>query len=214
MTSSNASATLRKPLLQFALHGLLLALLLGYWPTPREIYPDFLRSQARVLYGMGEEPRVKLGATVAGAMREDSVMEGYTPGDPAPSWRVEFSALKLGYWPSAVMLALLLATPMTTRARCIAAAIGLLWLHVFALGRLGLGAWLGFQELAQGPGAEVGAAILAARTGLEVLNSNIVVIASVFFAWVILGRPFEHLSLGRLGEAFGSGPGASPPANP
>jgi hypothetical protein len=211
MTSSSASATPRKPLLQFALHGLLLALLVGYWPTPRELYPDFFRSHARVLYGGGDEPRVKLGPAPPGPVREDSVMEGYTRGALEPAWRVELSTIKLGYWPSAVMLALLLATPMATRARWVAAAIGLLWLHVFALGRVGLGVWLGFEELAQGPGREPEGSVLALRTGLEVLNSNIVVIASVLLVWVVLGRPRENLSLGRLGEVFGPQLGSYPP---
>ena len=45
MTSSNDNARPRKSLLLFATHGLLLALLLGYWPTLREVYPEFFRSQ-------------------------------------------------------------------------------------------------------------------------------------------------------------------------
>ncbi len=211
MTSSNGNVRSRKPIFVFLVHALLLAVLIGYWPTPREVYPEFFRSQARFVYGAGEEPSVYLAAATRG---EDTVMEGYTPGSEEPAWRVSISAITLGYWPSAVMLALLLATPLSTRSRCIAAALGLLWLHAFALGRLGLAIWLGFEEVARGIETEASGAVLGLRTGLEVLNSNIVVIASVFLAWVVLARPLETLSMGRLGEALAPGAGGSPRGEP
>ena len=209
MTSSNDNAQPRKSLLLFASHGLLLALLIGYWPTLREVYPEFLRSQARVVLNAGSEREVRLAPAIQG---EDSVMEGYVAGSEEPAWRVSLSTLNLGYWPSAVLVALLLATPLSVRARWIAALLGLLWLDAFALGRAGLAAWLGFEEVARGPGSDPEGLVLALRTGLEVLNSNIVVIASVFLAWVVLARPLETLSLGRLAEAFGPAAGGSPRA--
>ena len=66
------------------------------------------------------------------------------------------------------------------------------------------------RRLRGGLGSTRKGLVLALRTGLEVLNSNIVVIASVFLAWVVLARPLETLSLGRLAEAFGPDAGGSP----
>ena len=37
-----------KPVLLFAIHALVLALLIGYWPSPRAVYPGLFRAQARL----------------------------------------------------------------------------------------------------------------------------------------------------------------------
>lgn len=183
-----------KPVLLFALHALALALLLGLWPTPRALYPGVLRAQAALLYGTEGPPGVVLReGTTRKSPELDTMIEAVDPAQDAPLWRVRFSAVRMGWWPSAALLALLFATPLTARRRTLAALGGLLWLDAFALARIGLEVQRAFLELEASGGTVEGDWLLAARTASEVLNSNIVVIASVLLAWVLGATPRRSL---------------------
>lgn len=202
--NSTSSPTPPKPVLVFALHALVLSLLLGYWPTPRQVYPAALRAQAEWVYGPATDPVVELRAAPesAGAVT-DTWMEAYAANDDEPLWRIAFSAIRMGYWPSAVLVALLLATPMTAKRRLAASAIGLAWVHVVALGRIGIEILRASEELlARGTGSET-RALIAARSASEVLNSNIVVIAVVLIGWAVVAAPRRHLDLGGLLRLLG-----------
>jgi len=195
-----------KPVLLFAAHALVLALLIGYWPSARAVYPASFRAQAEWVFGGGEPLRIGLReATGRHLAEKDSFVEAFRAEDPEPAWRLSVSALRFGYWPSAVLLAMLLATPMTARRRWLAVGVGLLWLHVFALARLGIEILRADAELALG-GVDPGGRLLVYRTLSEVLNSNIVVIAAVFLGWVALAAPRRALEMGWLARVLGGGP--------
>jgi hypothetical protein len=196
-----------KPIALFAAHALALALLVGWWPSARAVYPAVFRAQAAAVFGTGDPPEIRLRpATGADREEKDTFVEAF-PGDGGePSWRLAISSLRLGYWPKAVLLALLLATPMTALRRAVAIALGLVWLDAFALGRLGLDIQRAFGELAREGGGDVGGALLAYRTASKVLNSNIVVIAAVLLGWAALARPRQALALGSLARVLGARP--------
>lgn len=188
--SSSSPRPPPKPILLFALHAAVLTVLLGLWPTPRLHYAPLLREQASWLYGGGEPPRVVVRENASRKTPDlDTALEAVTPAQEAPLWRVSFSAVRMGYWPSAALLALLLATPLTPRHRALAVVVGLVWLDAFALGRIGIEVQRAFLELEANEGGAAGGALLAARTSSEVLNSNIVVIASVLIGWVVVASP-------------------------
>lgn len=210
MSRSNPLPSPRKPVALFAAHALVLALLIGYWPSARAVYPALFRAQAGALFGRGDPPDVRLRpASGAGLEEKDTFVEALDPGGGEPRWRLAISTLRLGYWPQAVLLALLLATPMPAPRRAIAIGLGLLWLDAFALGRLGLDIERAFAELVERETDDVTDALQALRAASKVLNSNIVVIAAVLLGWAGLARPRRALALGSLARLLG-GPAARP----
>lgn len=205
MPASIRSPIPPKPALLFATHALVLALLIGFWPSPRAVYPGLFRAQAQAVFGAGEPPALTLRRATGVSLNEkDTFVEAFDRETAEPRWRLSISAVRLGYWPSAVLVAMLLATPMTTRRRVLAVGLGVAWLHVFALGRLGLEILRAFAELPQGSAAEASGSLLAYRTASEVINSNIVVIAAVFLGWVAVARPRRALEMGSLTNLLGT----------
>lgn len=205
MPHSSPSLIRPKPIQLFAAQVLVLALLIGYWPTARDVYPTLFRALAgAVLARVGPDTLVLRPAEGASLEEKDSFVEAFDAEGGEPRWRLVISAVRLGYWPSAVLVALLLATPMSGRRRLLAAGIGLSWLHAFALLRLFLEIQRAFGELEQGVAGEATGSLLALRTASEVLNSNIVVIAAVFLGWVSLASPRQALETGALSRLLTS----------
>ncbi|MGH0032827.1 MAG: hypothetical protein ACQGVC_23785 [Myxococcota bacterium] len=198
-----------KPVLVFLAQALVVALLLGSWPSARDLYPAAFRSGIQGVFA-SEADAAEAGVRVRpGEVRGDEVTDTFIEGLPAgggePEWRVAFSTLRIGYWPSAVLLALLLVTPMAARRRAWIALVGVLWLFVFAVVRLQLEIVRAGTELARGgASAEAEGSVLALRTASEVLGSNIVEIAAVLIVWVLLANPHRALRMGALGRLLGT----------
>ena len=213
MTSTAISGTPTKPVLLFAAHALVLALLIGFWPSARDLYPGLFRAGVAALLERGNPPSV---AVRPGSLREsettDTFVEGIDPDRAEPSWRLSFSTIRMGYWPSAVLFALLFATPMSARRRTLSLMAALLWIGAYAGLRLSLDVVRAQVELARGgAGAAAEGAVLYLRTASEVLGSNILEIAVVLLAWVVLANPQRVLRLGALGSLLGVQRGRSGP---
>lgn len=179
----------------------MLALLIGWWPTPRALYPPLVRAQAEPLLAASTQDALSLVASDPEAKGVDTVMKARAVERGDARWRAELSLLRLGWWPTAVLFALILATPMSGRRRAFALLAGFLWIEGYVL--LRLFAEVGYAEYeAVRPGAEaVGAAHALLRSGAEILEANAVLVAVVLLAWVVLARPARSLdtrSLGRL----------------
>ena len=179
-----------KPILLFAAHALALALLIGFWPTPRGAYPSFFHAHANALLRGWD---VRLEAPASPDPHVDTVMQGV-------GWRSKFSVERLGWWPSAALVALLLATPLSPLRRAAAVLAGLALLDAFALGRIAI-------EIAHANAAaavEAGAAALPRalqvllRVGSESLTATIPSVAAVLVCWVALARPRRAIDLGPL----------------
>jgi hypothetical protein len=201
--TSSRSEIPPKPVALFALHALVLALLLGWWPTPRALYPGWLHAQGNALFG--SQGVVLRPAPPERYEARDSLMEGFDPDAQDPRWRVRFDAIDIGYWPSAVLLALLLATPLSARRRLLGVIAGLVWIDALALGRLAVEVLHATAEVESGaPGAgRAEGMLLLLRTSSEVLNSNIVTIAALLLAWVAVASPRQALELGGLQRLLG-----------
>jgi hypothetical protein len=190
-----------KTIALFAVQAFLLALLIGWWPTPRALYPPLLRAQAEPLLAAATRDALTLGPSDPTLEGVDTAMEAREAGRREPRWRAELSLLRLGWWPTAVLAALVLATPMSGRRRALALLAGFLWIDGYVLMRL-------FAEVAYAdyealrPGAEsVGIVHALLRSGAEILEANVVLVAVVLLAWVVLARPARGLdarSLRRL----------------
>ena len=150
MTSTSSPAP-SKSLPLFAVHALVVALLLGYWPSARDLYPDLFRAGVGAVFASGEAPSL---AVRPGRLRGDDVTDTFVErlGAPEaePRWRINLSSIRMGYWPSAVLAALLFATPMPGRRRAWALLVGFVWIGAYALGRLWLEVLRADAELAGG----------------------------------------------------------------
>jgi hypothetical protein len=202
VTTSTPAPPPRKPIALFALHAAVLALLIGFWPTPRALYPEFVRAHAGAVLSLGREGSVSLRANADLEDGADTVMEELSAGARAPRWRAELSTLSLGWWPFAVLAALLLATPMAARRRAIALAAAFLWVEAYVLLRLLAGAgYADYEASAGAAGKLLGPMHAALRTATSVLEANGVLVAVVLLGWVVLARPadaFDTSSLRRL----------------
>ena len=215
MTPSAPSQSPSKPVVVFAVHALALTLLIGFWPTPRSLYPSGFHALGNALLGRGEVPWARFREPIAEAGEIDTVMQGALPGLDEPAWISRYSADRIGYWPSAALAAFVLATPMGPGRRLASLVLGLGLLQLLTLGRVCVMAAYAYYELEHGPGAPVrGPLHLLLRTGSESLTASIPSAALVFVVWVLVARPRRTLDLGAVRRLLGlpapaSAPGAS-----
>lgn len=192
-----------KPVALFCLHAALLAVLIGLWPTPRALYPPLFHARAEALFSAVSDSPLRFGP--AEPEGPDTRMSRWRAG--APVWTSEFGAVRLGWWPAAALLALLLATPLAPGRRALAALAGLLLLELFALARVGIEVAYLDLELARGPGgAASGPLHLLLRAGSESLTATIPSAAAVLAVWVAVARPRGRIDATALGLGGGAKP--------
>lgn len=186
-----------KPVGLFALQALVLTLLIGFWPTPREAYPPLFHAHANALLAWTGSPELRLEVPAPGSgPPTDTVLVASSGPGEAPSWRSWFSVGRLGWWPSAALVALLLATPLSSARRAAAIVVGLVALDALALTRIGVEILYASHELAHGPGEPAsGAWHLLLRVGSESLTATIPSAAAVLVCWVWLASPWRTIDL-------------------
>jgi hypothetical protein len=192
--------------------ALALALLLGYWSAPRTHYPGLFHAHATpILANLTGRP-VLLGAPEPAAEHYgDTLMKGYLEGFFRPAWTSQFSVARIGYWPSLLLTALLLATPLAPLRRALAVAAGLLLLDLVVLGRIALEIAYAYFEAEHGAGqAAQGLVHLLLRVGSESLTATIPSAAAVLLIWVLLANPRQSLDIGALRALLTRQPPAPP----
>jgi len=194
-----------KPVLIFATQALLLALVLGYWSAPRSHYPEAFHAHATPILANVTGRPVNLDAPEPGGERGgDTVMKGYRQGAFHPVWVSQFSVTRIGYWPSLLLAALLLATPLAPARRALTLVAGLALFDLVVLGRIGLEIAYAYFEFDNGPGqAAQGVLHLLLRVGSESLTATIPSAAAVLVIWVLLANPRRNLDVGVLRAILG-----------
>jgi len=183
-----------KPLLVFAVHALLLGALIGFWPTPRQAWTPLFHARANLVFDTVDAGRLEMAAPPE--RPPDTRLSRLHGGRPL--WHSQFDVDRIGWWPAAALLALLLATPLSALHRALAVVAGLALLDLFLFGRIAVEvAYLDF-EIARGPGRPAeGLWHLLLRSGSESLTATIPSVAAVFVCWVALAQPRGRIALGR-----------------
>jgi hypothetical protein len=189
-----ASVTTRrpKPVHWFVAHAIALALLIGFWPTPRAAYPALFRAHANALFGSLATPRVRLEP---GTLTDTALVVAAPRAGAEAAWESSFSVDRIGYWPSAMLLAMLLATPLAPLRRALAAAIGLALVDLFALARIGIEIAFLYQRPPEPAPSAHGAVAVLLGVGSESLTATIPSAAFVLVCWVLLVRPWRAIDL-------------------
>ena len=192
-----------KPVHWFVAHAIALALLIGFWPTPRAAYPALFRAHANALFGSLAAPRVRLEP---GTLTDTALVVAAPRAGAEAAWESSFSVDRIGYWPSAMLLAMLLATPLAPLRRALAAAIGLALVDLFALARIGIEiAFLYHRPPEPAPSAHGAVAVLLG-VGSESLTATIPSAAFVLVCWVVLASPWRTIDLSAARAWIGGRP--------
>ena len=194
-----------KPVHWFVAHAIALSLLIGFWPTPRAAYPALFHAHANALFGLLAAPDVHLAP---GADRPTPRWSSRLRARaPRPRGNRRSASRRIGYWPSAVLLAMLLATPLSPLRRALAAAVGLVLVDLFALARIGVEIAYLTHRLPDGsPDSAHGPVALLLRVGSESLTATIPSAAFVLVCWVALARPWRTIDLSAARAVIGDRP--------
>jgi hypothetical protein len=206
-----ASATTQprpKPVHWFVAHAIALSLLIGFWPTPRAAYPALFHAHASALFGSVERPHVRIGLPGPQARASgDTTLAVRARAGTAEGLESSFSITRIGYWPSAMLLAMLLSTPLPPLRRALTAAAGLLLVDLFTLARIGIEiAHLTHQLPGGSRDSAPGPLAVLLHIGSESLTATIPSVAFVLVCWVALARPWRTIDLSPARAAIGARP--------
>jgi hypothetical protein len=189
----------RRSALWFAAHAAALALAFGLWSAPRDAYPGLFHAHANALLRQIEAPRIVLAEPAPDAdLRTDTAMTGAPRAGAAVAWTSYFSVVRIAFWPSVALVALILATPLPPLRRVLAALLGLALVDAFALARIGAEIAYASHELSARAGMVSRSPLdLLLRIASESLTATIPSAAFVLVCWVLLARPQRFFALRR-----------------
>ena len=184
----------------FLLQAAILLLLIGHLPNSASIYPRIVHAEANLLFGAFGPERFITFAWIEPASTEDgsdTLMRGMVRDEESRRWQAVYSVRRQGYWPSAALLAMVLATPMSGRRRALALPGAAVLLNVFLMAQVaavGLCAFGASDPSGPDPGW-----LRAASIATQFFNSPVPSYALVFVLWTLLVRPSSGIDVRRFG---------------
>jgi hypothetical protein len=160
---SDPSPIRPKPGQVFVAQAAAIALVLGLLPLvlpgPTTTYPRIFNAHAEPIYNallrwVSPERSLRL-ATIdpsQHADRRDTRMVGYGPYRKPREFREFYRVHSMGWWPTAVVTGLVLATPLPWRRRLLAWLAGVLLVDALLLLRVGVMVWVNFAASVPGAG--------------------------------------------------------------
>ncbi len=198
----------RRPLGPFLLVALAIGALLiaaSWVPGVTEGYLGLLRAQAGLAYAPFDgdlEARLEPPGPDADAWA-DTLLVGIHRPTGARAFEVSVPMWRRGFLPTAVLAALVLATPIAWRRRVLALVAGLVLLDAFVLAQLGIMAWaIVGQITAASPEDRVWwerASLVAAGS----FSSRTPIVAATLLVWTAVARPGRALDLRAAGRRLG-----------
>ena len=188
----------RKPLQAFVLHATFISLLLWVLPSLDAAYAYGFTSAGNSVFGsIGSELRV-VYRWVPPQERDQTgeiEMEGYVIGQERAVWDSRYSVRDRGYQPTAVLIALILATPASRRRHILGGLLGATALNSFYLAQTGLLAASLFAAVSADL-VPFGKALAGAVPVFERLfGTPIVRWAAVFAVWAVAAAPSRGLDV-------------------
>ena len=188
----------RKTLQTFGLHVVFLTLLFWVLPSLDAAYGFGFKSAGNALLGrLGPDLRVEYRWLPPSQRERNGEIEmvGYVTGFSAPAWESNYSVRDRGYEPTAVLLAMILATPATRRRHIIAAVLSATALNAFYLAQSGLLSACLFASTTRDM-ITLGGPLAASLPAIEaVFRSPLVRYAAVFAVWAIAATPARSLDV-------------------
>lgn len=184
----------------FLLQAAILLLLIGHLPNSASIYPRIVHAEANLLFGTFGPERFITFAWIEPASNEegsDTLMRGMVRGEESRRWQAVYSVRRQGYWPSAALLAMVLATPMSRRRRALALPGAAVLLNVFLMAQVAAVGVCAFG--ASDPSGPDPGWLRAASIATRFFNSPVPSYALVFVLWTLLVRPSSGIDVRRFG---------------
>jgi hypothetical protein len=180
--------------------------LIGFWPAPRDAYPALFQAHANALSGALAPNAARFAPSQIPGTDTEMTVAAPRAG-PAAAWQSSFSVDRIGYWPSAALLAMLLATPLAPLRRALAAAAGLVLVDLFVLARVGVEIAYLARRFPNAPSdAAQGLVDRLLLVGSESLTATIPSAAFVLVCWVALARPWRTIDLSAARRVIGDSP--------
>jgi hypothetical protein len=194
-----AVAARTKSVQLFLLQAAILLLVIGHFPNSTSIYPRIVHAEANLLFGAFGAGRsiaftgVEPASTADGS---DTRMWGMVRGEQTRRWQAVYSIRRRGYWPTAALVAMVLATPMSRRRRAWAVPGAAVLLNIFLMAQLaafGLCAFGASEPSGPDPGW-----LRAVSVATRFFNSPVPSYAVVFMLWTLLVRPSAGIDVRRF----------------
>ncbi len=187
----------------------ILLLLIGHLPNSASIYPRIVHAEANLLFrSFGSDRSITFAGIdpASTADGSDTQMRGMVRGEETRRWQAVYSVRRQGYWPSAALLAMVLATPMSGRRRALALPGAAVLLNVFLMAQVaavGLCAFGASEPTGPDPGW-----LRALSIATRLFNSPVPSYALVFVLWTLLARPSTGIDVCRVAGLWARRPGA------
>jgi hypothetical protein len=184
-----------------------LTLLLWVLPSLDAAYGYAFKQAGSALFGrLGSDVRLEY-RWIPPNQRQNSgeiEMVGYRRDGSTPLWESAYSVRDRGYQPTALLVALILATPATRRRHVAASVAGAAGLNAFYLAQTGVLAAALFASV--DPGSVWLGDALAAQRGLveAMFGSPLVRYAAVFAAWAVAAAPARRLDFDAVARRLGA----------
>ncbi|MCA9509076.1 MAG: hypothetical protein KC560_00120, partial [Myxococcales bacterium] len=195
---ASPAAVARKPIPTFLLHAAFAALLFWVLPSLDAVYGYAYKEAGNAAFGHPSRAvRVEYAWVPPGERSTpgEIAMSGYVAGRDRAVWQSTYSVRDRGYQPTALLVALVLATPMATRRRIAACVLGGLALNAFFLAQSGFLAASSFAAASEEL-VPLGAALAAAFPVVKAFfGSPIVRYSAVFATWVVAAQPTRGLDV-------------------
>lgn len=193
--SPSRAAPKRKPVSVFAVQAALIGIVLIALPGVSEVFPKLWNEHANLVFQwFGEGRRLHFKTLPEGTRKDgsDSRMSGYGPSHPKAQWRLIYRIESRGWWPTAMLIGMVVVTPLPLRRRVGALLAGLLVLDALLLARIA--AIAGVMYGASGPKPDEFSERILGPV-IESFNSWLPPAMSVLLAWVIVCRPSQTIDL-------------------